>query len=68
MRYRTVAARIDWLLWERLIERVPEDLKRPFVASIHEAGPSNEASRTLFRTKITVPGAEMYRGDHLHFA
>lgn len=68
MQYRTVAARIDGALWERLIESVTEDLKRPLVASIHEAVPSNEAIKNAVQNQIAVPGAEIYRGDHLRVA
>lgn len=68
MRYRTVAARLDGTLWERLIENVPEDLKRPLVTSIQEAAPSNEAIKNAVQNQIAVPGAEVYRGDHLRVA
>lgn len=68
MRYRTVAARIDGLLWERLIESVPEDLSRLLIASIQDASPSNEAIRHAVLNQIAVPGAEVYRGDHLRIA
>lgn len=68
MRYRTVAARLDGTLWERLIETVPEDLKRPLVTSIQEAAPSNEAIKNAVQNQISVPGAEVYRGDHLRVA
>jgi Siphovirus Gp157 len=65
MRYRTVAARIEGSLWERLIENTPEALKRLLVASVQEAMPSNEAIKNAVQNKIAVPGAELYRGDHL---
>jgi hypothetical protein len=65
MRYRTVAARLDGALWERLIESVLEELKRPLVASIQEAAPGNEAIKNAVQNQIAVPGAEVYRGDHL---
>ena len=68
MRYRTVAARLDGALWERLIESVPEDLKRLLVGSIQEASPSNEAIKNAVQNQIAVPGAEVYRGDHLRVA
>lgn len=68
MRYRTVAARIDGTLWERLFENVPEELKRSLVTSIQEAAPSNEAIKTAVQNQIAVPGAEVYRGDHLRVA
>jgi hypothetical protein len=63
--YRIIAARLDGGLWERLIESVPEDLKRMLVASIQEAVPSNEAIKNAVQNEIAVPGAEVYRGDHL---
>jgi hypothetical protein len=43
LRYRTVSARLDGLSWERVMENVPDVLKRLLVASIQEAAPSNEA-------------------------
>ncbi len=68
MRYRTVAARLDGASWERVIESVPEELKRVLVASIQEAAPSNEAIKNAVQNQIPVPGAEVYRGDHLRVA
>ena len=68
MKYRTVAARLDGVLWERLVESVPEDLKRLLVTSIQEAAPSNEAIKNAVQNQIAVPGAEVYRGDHLRVA
>lgn len=68
MRYRTVAARLDGASWERVIENVPEELKPVLVASIQEAAPSNEAIKNAVQNQIVVPGAEVYRGDHLRVA
>ena len=68
MRYRTVAARFDGPLWERVIESVPEDMGRLLVASILDASPSNEAIKQAVQNQIAVPGAEVYRGDHLRVA
>ena len=68
MRFRTVIARLDGVLWERVIENVPEELKRLLVASIQEASPSNEAIKNAVQNQIAVPGAELYRGDHLRIA
>jgi hypothetical protein len=68
MRFRTVAARLDGALWERLFDSVPEELRRPLVASIQEAAPSNEAIKNAVQNQIAVPGAEVYRGDHLRVA
>jgi len=68
MRYRNVSARIEGPLWEKLIECVPDELKRPLVASIQDATPYNEAIKQAVQNQITVPGAEVYRGDHLRVA
>jgi hypothetical protein len=68
MRYRTVAFRLDGAVWERLIESVPEEFNRLLVASIQEASPSNEAIKNAVQNQIAVPGAEVYRGDHLRVA
>jgi hypothetical protein len=68
MCYRNVAARIEGPLWEKLIECVPDELKRPLVASIQDATPYNEAIKQAVQSRIAVPGAEVYRGDHLRVA
>jgi hypothetical protein len=68
MRYRTVAARIDGMLWERLIESLPQDLSRPLMGSIQDETPSNDAIKQAVQNQIAVPGAEVYRGDHLRVA
>ena len=68
MRYRSVAARVEGSLWERVIESVPEDMGRLLVASIQDASPSNETIKQAIQNQIAVPGAEVYRGDHLRVA
>jgi hypothetical protein len=68
LRYRTVSARLDGLSSERVMENVPEEFKRLLVASIQEAAPSNEAIKNAVQNQIAVPGAEVYRGDHLRVA
>ena len=68
VRYRTVAARIDGPLWERMIESLPKDLSCPLMASIQDASPSNEAIKQAIQNQVAVPGAEVYRGDHLRVA
>ena len=68
LRYRTVSARLDGLSWERVMEKVPDELKRVLVASIQEAAPSNEAIKNAVQNQIAVPGAEVHRGDHLRVA
>ena len=68
MLYRVVAARMDGSLWKRVIESVPEDMGRLLVASIQDASPSNEAIKQAVQNQIAVPGAEIYRGEHLRVA
>jgi len=68
MHYRTIAVRIDGPLWERVIESVPDDMGRLLVASIQDASPSNEAIKQAVQNHVAVPGAEVYRGDHLRLA
>ena len=68
MRYRNVSARIEGPLWEKLIECVPDEMKHPLVASIQDATPYNEAIKQALQNQIAVPGAEVYRGDHLRVA
>ena len=68
MHYRTVAARIDGPMWERLIESLPEELSQPLMASIQGASPNNEVIKQAIQNQIAVPGAEVYRGDHLRVA
>ena len=68
MRYRNVSLRIEGSLWEKLIECVPDELKHPLIASIQDATPYNEAIKQAVQNRIAVPGAEVYRGDHLRVA
>ena len=68
VRYRTVAARLDGALWERVIESVPEDMRPQLIASIQDASPSNDAIKQAVQNQIAVPGAEVYRGEHLRVA
>jgi len=68
MKYRTVAARIEGRIWEQLIAFVPDELRRLLVISIQNAAPSAEAIKQAVQNQISVPGAEVYRGDHLRVA
>ena len=68
MRYRNVSLRIEGSLWEKLIECVPDELKHLLIASIQDATPYNEAIKQAVQNRIAVPGAEVYRGDHLRVA
>lgn len=55
-------------LWERVIESVPEEMGRLLVASIQDASPSSEAIKQAVQNQFAVPGAEVYRGNHLRVA
>ena len=68
MKYRVVALRIEGQIWEQLIAFVPDELRRLLIPSIQEALPSNEAIKQAVQNQISVPGAELYRGDHLRVA
>ena len=68
MKYRVVALRIEGQLWEQLLALVPDELRRLLIPSIQEAAPSNEAIKQAVQNQISVPGAEVYRGDHLRVA
>lgn len=68
MRYRTIAAQIDGLLWERLVASVPEEMKHLLMAAIQDAAPDNEAIKQAVQNHIAVPGAEVFRGEHLRIA
>jgi hypothetical protein len=68
MPFRTVTVRLDGALWERMIESVPDEVKRQLVASIQDASPCNEAIKNAVQNQTPVPGAEVYRGDHLRVA
>jgi Siphovirus Gp157 len=65
---RRVEACFDGQLWERVIAAVPSELKHMLIASIRETVPSNEAIKQAVQKGIPVPGAEVYRGNHLRVA
>lgn len=66
--YRTIAARIEGPVWERLVASVPEETRRSLEAAIQDASPNNEAIKQAVQNQIVVPGAEVFRGDHLRVA
>ena len=68
MHYRTVVARVEGPLWERLNKSVLEDLSRLLVETVQDASPCNEAIKQAVQNQVVVPGAEVYRGDHLRVA
>lgn len=65
---RKVEACFEGQLWEKFIAAVPCELKHMFIASIRETVPSNEAIKQAVQNGIPVPGAEVYRGNHLRIA
>jgi Siphovirus Gp157 len=68
MHLRKVEAIFDGQHWERVIAAVPGELKHSLLTSIREAVPSNETIRQAVQNGIPVPGAEVYRGNHLRVA
>ena len=68
MYLRKVEASFDGQIWEKVIAAVPSELKRMLIASIRETVPSNEAIKQAVQNGIPVPGAEVYRGNHLRVA
>jgi hypothetical protein len=68
MCYRTVLARIEGTLWETLIACVPAELSRHLLVSVQDAPPNNEAIKHAAQDQVCVPGAQVYRGDHLRLS
>ena len=68
MGLRKVEACFDGQIWEKVIAAVPSELKHMLIASIRETVPSNEAIRQAIQNGIPVPGAEVYRGNHVRVA
>ena len=68
MRLRKVEACFDGQLWEKVVAAVPGELMHMLIASIRETVPSNEAIKQTVQSGIPVPGAEVYRGNHLRVA
>ena len=68
MSLRKVEACFDGQIWEKVVAAVPSELKRMLIASIRETVPSNEAIKQAVQNGCPVPGAEVYRGNHLRVA
>jgi hypothetical protein len=68
MHLRKVEASFDGQLWEKVIAAVPGEMKHMLIASLREAVPSNEAIKQAAQSGVPVPGAEVYRGNHLRVA
>ena len=65
---RRVEATLDGEFWEEVVATVPCELRRMLIASIRETAPSNEAIKQAVQNGVRVPGAEVYRGNHLRVA
>jgi hypothetical protein len=65
---RKVEACCDGQLWEEVIAAVPRELKHMLISSVRVTTPSNEAIKQAVQTGVRVPGAEVYRGNHLRVA
>jgi hypothetical protein len=68
MCFRKVEATLDGQLWEEVVAAVPGELKHLLIASIRDSMPSNDAIKQAVQNGIPVPGAEVYRGNHLRVA
>jgi len=68
MCFRKVEATLDGQLWEEVVGAVPRELKQMLISSIREMVPSNEAIKQAVQNGVPVPGAEVYRGNHLRVA
>ena len=66
--FRKVEATLDGQLWEEVVAAVPGELKHLLIASIRDSMPSNDAIKQAVQNGIPVPGAEVYRGNHLRVA
>ena len=63
-----VEATLDGQLWEEVIAAVPTELKHMLISSVRETVPSSDAIKQAVQNGVPVPGAEVYRGNHLRVA
>jgi Gp157 protein len=68
MVFKKIEARVDGGLWERVISALPEELSLALATSIRDASLCNDAIKAAVSREETVPGAEVYRGEHLRVA
>ncbi|MGH9616774.1 MAG: siphovirus Gp157 family protein [Acidobacteriaceae bacterium] len=68
VRFRRIEARVDGELWEKTIAAVPTDLGAALVASIRDTSPNHELIKAAVGHAEVVPGAEVYRGEHMRVA
>jgi hypothetical protein len=68
MVFRKIEARVDGTLWEEIVGALPQAMGRALVASIQNTRPNSEAIKAAVGRAQSVPGAEVYRGNHLRVA
>ncbi len=68
VRFRRIEARVEGELWEEIIATLSPELGLALVASIREESANHEAIKGAVERAEVVPGAEVFRGDHLRVA
>jgi Gp157 protein len=68
MRLRRVAAKFDGDLWETIRAALPEDLKRPFDASLEDSFPCNDGIKREIAAGAEFEGVSIARGYHVRVA
>lgn len=68
VRFRRIEARVEGELWEEIIATLSPELSRALGASIRDESTNHEAIKRAVGRAEVVPGAEVYRGDHLRVA
>lgn len=66
--YCRIDARIDGVVWEKIISLVPEELAKALGMSVLETKPNADAIKRAVMLNQEVPGAEVRRGSHLRVA
>jgi hypothetical protein len=62
MQYKMIEPSVAGVLWEQVLDALPESLKKMLRASLKQATPNNEAIK---QAPEKVPGAQVRRGSHL---
>jgi hypothetical protein len=68
MCFRSIETRIDGQLWEKIVSSLSGELQQHLVTSVRDSTPSSDAIKLAIQQQIVVPGAEVYRGEHLRVA
>ncbi len=66
--YRKIEARINGVLWQKVLSCLPEELERDMAACVQETKPDTEAIKAASMRHEQVAGAEVRRGSHLRVA